>query len=64
MTKMIRFNAFSRIVNTMNLKIFPTHNEIYKLERKFNTYSGHMKGCSCQANLEGQGRYLHCLPFC
>ena len=30
---MPRFNAFYRNVNTINLKIFPTHGGIYKLEK-------------------------------
>ena len=30
---MPRFNALSRNVNTINLKIFPTHGRIYKLEK-------------------------------
>ena len=35
-----KFNAFFRNVNTINLKIFPTHGGIYKFERKFNKHSG------------------------
>ena len=31
--EMPRFNAFSRNVNAMNLKFFPTHGGIYKLEK-------------------------------
>ena len=38
--KMPRFNAFSRNVNTMNLKIFLTHGGVYNFERKFNKHSG------------------------
>ena len=30
---MHRFNAFSRNVNSMNLKMFPAHGRIYKLEK-------------------------------
>lgn len=37
---MPRFNAFSRNLNTINLKAFPEHVEIYKFERKVNKYLG------------------------
>ena len=33
MSKMPRFNAFSRTVNTINLNFFFTHGGIYKLEK-------------------------------
>ena len=38
--KMSRFNAFSRNLNAINLKIFLTHVEIYVFERKHKKYSG------------------------
>ena len=34
------FNAFSRNVNTINLKIFVTHGGIYNFERKRSKHSG------------------------
>ena len=37
---MLRFIALSRIVNTINLKIFPNHGEIYRFKRKLYKYSG------------------------
>ena len=37
---MPRINAFSRNVNYVNLKIFPTHGKPQKFERKFNKHSG------------------------
>ena len=68
--KMPRFNAYFSNVNTINLNIFPTHGGIYKFVRKFNKHSGERKTfgvyrimkCVLEANLEGQGWYLHCLP--
>ena len=36
-------NAFSRNVNSTNLKFFPTHGGILKFERKFNKHSGEIK---------------------
>ena len=64
--KMPRINAFSRNVNSINLKVFPTHSGISKFETKFNNHSGgreikpwgayrNMKGCIFEANLEGKG---------
>ena len=37
---MPRFNAFSRNLKFLNLKIFPAHGELHKLERKFNKHPG------------------------
>ena len=34
------FNAFSRNVNTVNLKFFITHGEINLFDRKFRKHSG------------------------
>ena len=64
--KMLRINAFSKNVNSINLKILPTHGGIQKFERKFNKHSAerdrkpygvyrNMKGCILEANPEGQG---------
>ena len=38
--KMRRINAFSRNVNSINLKMFHTYGRIKKVERKFNKHSG------------------------
>ena len=38
--EMPTFNAPSRNVNSIDLKIFPTHGEIYKFGRKLNKCSG------------------------
>ena len=38
--KMPRYNAFSRNVNIMYLKILRTHGVIYKFEKEFNKHSG------------------------
>ena len=35
-----RFKAFSRDVNTMNFKTFPTHYGVYKFEEKYSKHSG------------------------
>ena len=63
--KIPRINAFSRNVNSTNLKIFPTHGGIFKFERKFNKHSGERErerereiksqGVILEANVEGQG---------
>ena len=37
---MFRINAFSRSMNSVNLKIFPTHGGIYEFEREFGKHSG------------------------
>ena len=38
--KMPKFNVFSRNANTINLKIYPTHDGICKFEKKFTKHSG------------------------
>ena len=38
--KMPRFNTFSKNLNNINLKSFPTYVGIYKFERKLNKHSG------------------------
>ena len=62
--KMPRFNAFSRSGNTINLKTFPAHCEIYEFERKFSKHSGERSSpeefikiwkCILETNLEEQG---------
>ena len=40
---MPRFNTFSGNVKTVNLKIFPDYDRIYRFERKFNKHSGERK---------------------
>ena len=35
-----RINAFTRNVNSVSLKIFPTHGGVLKFEGKFNNHSG------------------------
>ena len=61
---MHRFNVFSKNVNTINWKIFPTHGGRYMLQkiqqaflREIKSYGvlGNMKGCIFEAILEGQG---------
>ena len=61
---MHRFNPFYTNVNTIDLKNFPTHGGVYKLEkiqqafwREIKPYGVYRntKGCILEANLEGQG---------
>ena len=58
---MPRINAFSRNMNSITLKIFPTNGGIEKFERNFWTeikpwgVYRNIKGCILEANLEGQG---------
>ena len=35
-----RFKAFSKNVNTMNFKTFPTHDGVCQFEGKYSKYSG------------------------
>ena len=58
------FNAFSRNVNNINRKDFPTHDKIYKPEKiqqafwreiKPKVNQRKMKGCIPEANLQLQG---------
>ena len=60
--KMHRLNEFSRNVNIINWKIFPTHGGIYKLEKIQQAFwreitpwgvLKNMKGCILDANLKG-----------
>ena len=39
LVKMPTFNAFSRNLNTVNMKIFLTHGGIHKFKGKFNKHS-------------------------
>ena len=65
--------AFSRNVNTINLKLFPTHSGIYKLERN-NKHSEEIwnpkefkeiwKDVSLKLILKDNGGKQYCLPFC
>ena len=46
---MNRINAFSKNVNSINLKIVSTHDGTKKIERKFNKHSG--EGCKARESL-------------
>ena len=56
---MPRISPFSRNMNSINLKVFPTWFNIKPWEIYRN-----MKGCILEPNLEGQGGNQECLPFC
>ena len=71
---MPRINAFSRNVNSISLKIFPTVTGIQKFERKRNKLSGErqsprefikmQKDVSLRLILKDKGGNQECLPFC
>ena len=68
---MPRFNAFSGNVKTVNLKIFPDYDRIYRFERKFNKHSWERKNpkefieiwkdISLRLIWKDKGRNRHCL---
>ena len=69
--KCIDFNAFSRNVNTINLKIFPTHGGIYNIFNKYsgerwnpNEFKGIWKEVSLRLILKDKHGKQHCCSFC
>ena len=60
MSKMHRFNAFSRNVNTISWKFFPIHGGMYKLEKIQQAFWREIKphGCSNNSNLEMEAECL------
>ena len=71
--KILRFNAVSRNINTIILKIFCNHGGIYKFERKSSKYSGERlssmefmqiwKDVSLWLVLKEKSGNQHSLPF-
>ena len=57
--KMPRYNAFSRNVNIMYLKILRTHGVIYKFEKEFNKHSGERDKA-----LRSLSKYERMYPMC
>ena len=53
---MPRINAFSRNVNSINLKIFPKDGGIQKFDRKFNKFCSGWEGEGRGNDIPGEGR--------